>query len=200
MNDSAAIIRRARTAGAKRDRIGLRAAAHEWADVQAMEEAWWSLRTGQLGTNRLTPIEAGMLLIAGRGPAVAALIAQRLVFVDPDPAGGDRVRLLAEVPPGELSNYGLRNLAFLRLLRADWRPVPPARPRYGKLSGEGKRGDAMARGVLTAFTGRDRAAIVTAIRAAAAFEKSRRFSLLAFALADEARRLGVDPGIAAYDF
>lgn len=122
------------------------------------------------------------------------------MYVDGNADGSDRVRLLAGVPPSELDNYGLSDLAWLRLIGADWEPVPPARPGHGFLYGQHKRGDAVARTVVAAFATRDRAAIDTAVRAAAAFEKTRGFSLFGFALAEEARRISVDLGIAAYAF
>ena len=193
------LVHTARVAGARRDRAAVLAAAREWVSEQAGHDDWWA-GSGQLGVCRLTPIEAGMLLLAAHGPVAAASIGRRLVFVDPDLDGSDRVRLLVDVPPSELSNYGLRNLAWLWLLGSDWRPVPPARPRYGKLFGDGKRGDAVARQVLAAFASRDIASIASAIGSAAAFERSRRFSLFAFALAEEARRIGIEPGLPGYDF
>ena len=94
-----------------------------------------------------------MLLLAAHGPVAAASIGRRLLFVDANPDDSDRIRLLVDVPPSELSNYGLRNLAWLRLLGSDWRPVPAARPGYGKLFGDGKRGDAVVRQVLAAILG-----------------------------------------------
>jgi len=193
------LVRTARVAGHRRDRPALLAAAHVWVDAQVAEGAWWT-GLGRLGDGQFEPIEAGMLFLVGRAPAVSAAIARRLVFVDAGPNDTDRVRLLADVPHDELNNYALRSLAWLRLIGVDWRPVPPQRPRYGKLMGFGRRGDTVVREVLAAFAARDQTAIAAAIRSAAAFEGSRRFSLFAFALADEARRLGVDPGIAAYDF
>jgi hypothetical protein len=197
--DAAGLVRSARAAGVRRDRAAIVGAARAWVTAQAAEGAWWA-GSGQLGDGQFDPIEAGMLFLAGRAPAVSAAIAGRLVFVDAGPDDTDRVRLLTEALPDELDNYALRDLAWLRVMGADWRPLPPQRPRYGRVTGTGRRGDAVVREVLAAFAARDQAAIAVAIGSAGAFEGSRRFSLFAFALAEEAHRLGVDPGIAAYDF
>jgi hypothetical protein len=141
-------------------------------------------------------LDAGMLLLAGEAGSVAAAVAARRVVDDELPDGRERRRPFAEVPESELDNYGLRDLAWQRVLRADWRAVPPARPRWGQLLGVGRRGDQVARQILAAFAARGPDQIADAIAAAAALEGSVRFSLFGLALAQEARRLGIDPGAA----
>jgi hypothetical protein len=199
MTDLSGVIRAARVAGKRGDRAALISAARAWVDAEARDGVWWA-GAGRIGDCRFDGTEAGMLMIAGRGPATSDAIAKRLLWVDANADGSDRVRVLASAPLSELDNYALSKLAWLRLIGTDWRPVPPARPRQGRLSRVGKRNDSVARTVLAAFSARDRVAIAAAIGTAEAFENSRRFSLFGFALAEEARRIGIDLGIAAYAF
>ena len=197
--DTAHLERRARIAGARQDRAALRAAAGAWVEAERGTGAWWS-GSWTLGICEFEPAEAGLLLLSGQGLALGAGLARRVLFVDANPDGSDRVRPLGRVPPDELSNYALRNLAWQRLLAADWRPVPPLRRGRGLLRGYGRRGYTLAARVLAAFAARDPLAVAAAIRAAAALEGSRRFSLLAYALACQARALGIDPQLPAYAF
>ncbi len=193
------LVRTARAAGARQDRATLRAAAEAWVEAERAAGAWWS-GSWTLGICEFEPAEAGLLLLSGQGLALGAGLARRVLFVDGNPDGSDRVRPLGGVPTEELSNYCLRNLAWQRLLAADWRPVPPLRRGRGLLRGYGQRGYTLAAQVLAAFAARDPLAVAAAIRAAAALEGSRRFSLLAYALACQARALGIDPQLPAYAF
>ncbi len=199
MDEQGVLLRRARAAGTRRDRAALIEAARAWVETAVTTGAWWT-GADTLGICEFEAAEAGLLILSGRGAAIGARLARRVVFVDDGPDGSDRVRPLGTVPPDELSNYALRNLAWQRLLAADWRPVPAQRKGRGVLRGYGRRSYTVAAKVLAAFASRDPADVASAIQSAATLEGSRRFSLFAFALADEARRLGVDPGIGAYDF
>ena len=199
MTEAERQVRAARAAGRRKDRAAVTGAARAWLAAIPPDQAWWT-GTTRLGDGQFEPVEVGLILLAGQGRTVHDSIARRLVFVDANPDDTDRVRLLVSVPPAELDNYSLRDLACLRLIGADWRPVPAARPAHGRLTGFGRRNDQVARQVIDAFVAAERQAIAAAIQAAAAFEGSRSFSLFGLALADEARRLGIDPGIAIYDF
>ena len=161
------LVRTARIAGARQDRAALLAAAGAWVEAERAAGAWWS-GSGTLGTCQFEPAEAGLLLLSGQGPTLGAGLARRVLFVDANPDGSDRVRPLGRVPPDELSNYALRNLAWQRLLAADWRPVPPLRRGRGLLRGYGRRGYTLAARVLAAFAARDPVAVADAIEAAAA--------------------------------
>lgn len=203
MTEADRLIRAARAAGRRADRAALVAAAKACLESVPADQAWWR-GTARLGTCQLCPVEAGLILLAGQGRVTHNSFARRVVYVDANPDDTDRVRLLAQVPPAELNNYALRDLAWLRIIGSDWRPVPPARPGRGRLTVIGRRSDRVAREVIEAFAAADSGAIADAIHAAAAFERprsfSRSFSLFGFALMEEARSLGIEPGVAGYDF
>jgi hypothetical protein len=193
MTNQPTLLLAARLAGQHQDWLGLDAAVRVWLAGRRAEGAWWA-GSGSLSMADFEALDAGMLLLAGEAASVAAAVAARRVVDDELPDGRERRRPFVEVAESELDNYGLRDLAWQRVLRADWRAVPPARPRWGQLLGVGRRGDRVARQILVAFAARDRESIEAAIKAAAALEGSARFSL--FGLAREARRLGIDPGAA----
>jgi hypothetical protein len=199
MANTAPLVLAARVAGKRKDRAALRTAARGWVDARRAEDIWWA------GTKPLTmadfdALDAAMLMLVGEGRSTSASVTARRVVINTPADGPERRRPLAKVPEAELNNYGLRDLAWARVLGSTWEPVAPRHPRRGQLLGVGRKGDAVARKILTAFAARDRDQIVAAIRAAAKLEGSKRFSLFGFALAEESRRLGIDPGLAAYDF
>lgn len=198
MANTAPLVLAARVAGKRKDRAALQTAVRGWVAALRAENAWWSKSTS-LSIGEFDVLDAAMLMLAGEGRSISASVAARRVVID-ELDGVERRRRLSWVPETELNNFALRDLAWSRVVGCKWVPVLSQQRRRGSLSGLGRRGDTVARKILTAFAARDRDQIVVAIRAAAKLEGSKRFSLFGFALAEESRRLGIDPGLAAYDF
>lgn len=196
---TAALLRAARIAGARGDRDGLRAAAKAWVAEAATEGAWWAGDEARWD-GQFDPAEAGLLIIAEEGHSVGVRVGRRLLFADVAPNGEERIRPLKSVPVEELDNFSLRDLGWLRLLTGDLRPLPPPHRGRGKLSGRGRRADRLLRKALLGLANRDASQVAAAMREAASLEKSRRFSFLAYAIGLYARRIGIDPGMTAYDF
>jgi hypothetical protein len=103
-------FRPARAAARKRDRATVEALAGRF----VAERNWW-MDEGTLGWARFHPDEAGMMMLSGRGPEIIAAIRRRLLYVDGNPDGSDRVRMFVDTPIEELNNYSLFDLGLRRI-------------------------------------------------------------------------------------